>query len=90
MPAVRRSSPPFPPLDRPRPDLPGTAELLAASQVWLADAEALRRRVHATDADVLTLLELEALVQQARESAAEAAEPPATASGASSGGDEQP
>lgn len=90
---------PFPPLDRPRPDLPGTADLLAASQVWLADAEALRMRVHADDADVLTLLELEALVREARESAANGAatdesgaadapsDPP---SDGSTGGDEQP
>lgn len=89
---------PFPALDRPRPDLPGTAGLLAASEAWLADAEALRRRVHAPDASVLTLLELEALVQQARDSTPEPvaagpasnAELPADTSSLSSGGDEQP
>ena len=89
---------PFPALDRPRPDLPGTAGLLAASEAWLADAEALRRRVHAPDASVLTLLELEALVQQARDSTPEPdaagpasnAESPADTNSLSSGGDEQP
>lgn len=58
---------PFPALDRAWPDQLGTGRLLSASQAWLADADALRRRCHADGATVLTLLELEALVDEVRE-----------------------
>jgi arylsulfatase len=93
----RRSYPwrlePFPALDRAWPDLPGTTDLLVASQAWLADADALRRRVHAVDADVLTLLELEALMQEASESQQsdrDGGPEGAAAEAETSGGDEQP